>query len=80
MNDTPPSVAKIVADRHRAMSPSERCLAAASLYETARAIIESSLPDNLTVEERRLAVARRFYGGELPEAALQAFARAAASR
>jgi hypothetical protein len=47
---------------------------AASLYETARMIVDSSLSQDLTWEERRLAIARRFYGDELPEAALIAHA------
>jgi hypothetical protein len=45
-----------------------------SMFETARAIIESSLPLNLTRRERRLAFAKRLYAGELPDAALLAFA------
>ena len=40
----------------------------------ARLLVESSLPTNLTRGERRLAFARRLYDGELPEAALVAFA------
>ena len=40
----------------------------------ARAIVESSLPRNLSRRERRLAYAKRMYGDELPEAALVAFA------
>ena len=47
---------------------------ASSMFETARAIIESSLPANLTRRERRLAFAKRLYSGELPDAALRAFA------
>lgn len=45
-----------------------------SMFETARALIDSSLPANLSPRERRLAFARRLYGDELPEAALQAYA------
>lgn len=51
------------------MTPEQRLRVAASLYETARIIVDSSLPQDLTREERRLAVARRIYGSELPEAA-----------
>jgi hypothetical protein len=47
---------------------------ASSMFETARRIVESSLPANLSRKERRLAFARRLYAGELPEAALQAYA------
>ncbi len=74
MNDTDAAIAQIVAERYAAMTPAERCRAAASMFETARAIVESSLPKTLTLTERRLAVARRIYGTELPEAALLAHA------
>lgn len=75
MNDTSADVARRVAEHHRTLTPEERFAAASSLFETARRIVESSLPPGLTREERRLAVARRFYGDELPEAALLAHAR-----
>ena len=75
MNDTSASISELVADRYRAMTPADRWLAASSLFATARAIVESSLPSGLTVEERRLAIVRRLYGDELPEAALVAHAR-----
>jgi hypothetical protein len=75
LNDTSDTIAKLVADRHRAMTPTERCEAAASLYETARTIVLSSLPPELNEDERRLAVVRRLYGDELPESALLAHSR-----
>jgi hypothetical protein len=65
----------MVTDRYRSMSPTERCLAASSMYETARRIAESSLPTGLTLEQRRLAIVHRLYQHELPEAALAAHAR-----
>jgi hypothetical protein len=75
MNDTSATVSKIVDDHHLAMTPAERLLTASSLFETARRIVESSLPSNLTMEEQRFAVVRRFYGSELPDVALIAHAR-----
>jgi hypothetical protein len=75
MNDTCAAIAKVVVDRYRSMAPAERWLAASSLFETARKIVESSLPSGLTMEQRRLAVARRLYKNELPEVALIAHAR-----
>jgi hypothetical protein len=75
MNDTSAAVSKIVDDHHRSMTPAERWLAASSLFESARRIVESSLPSGLTMEERRLAVVRRLYGSELPDVALIAHAR-----
>jgi hypothetical protein len=74
MNDTSPKIAALVAERYRQMTPDERVRIASSMFDTARAIIESSLPPNLSRRERRLAYARRMYGNELPEAALIAFA------
>jgi hypothetical protein len=74
MNDTSDALAQLVADHHRDMTPESRLHVAASLYETARMIVDSSLPQDLTWGERRLAIARRFYGDELPEAALIAHA------
>lgn len=64
-----------LADRYRAMTPLERWAIASSMFDTAVAIVESSLPAGLTREQRRLEVARRLYGSELPEAALLAHAR-----
>lgn len=75
MNDTSAEIAKLVADRHRAMTPAERWLAASSMFQTARKIVEASLPNDLTLQQRRLAVVRRLYQNELPEAALIAHAR-----
>lgn len=74
MSDTSPSMAEKVAARHRDMTPEERWQAASFLFETARAIVDSSLPADLSPVERRLAWARRFYGSELSDAALTAFA------
>ena len=74
MNDTSPEMEKIVRERYCQMSPDQRMKIASSMFETARQIVESSLPSNLTRKERRLAWARRLYTGELPEKALLAFA------
>jgi hypothetical protein len=65
---------KMLTERYKLMTPDRRMKIASSMFETARAIIESSLPLNLTRRERRLAFAKRLYAGELPDAALQAFA------
>jgi hypothetical protein len=75
MSDTSAVTSKIVRDRYRSMTPAERWLAASSLFDTARKIVESSLPTGLTMEQRRLAVARRLYRNELPEEALIAHAK-----
>jgi hypothetical protein len=74
MNDTSPEMERIVAERYRQMSADERMRITSSMFETARKIVESSLPTGMSRKERRLAWARRFYEGELPEKALLAFA------
>jgi hypothetical protein len=79
MNDTSDAIAKVVLERYRSMTPAERWLAASSLFETARAIIQSSLPSSLTAEQRRFAVAQRLYNDELPEVALIAHAKYASA-
>ena len=75
MTDTSSTAARLVNERYAAMTPEERMRVVASMYETARAIVESSLPPRLTREQRRYATAKRFYGDELPEAALVAYAK-----
>src|SRR5271167_229550 len=75
MNDTSSEISRLVADRHRAMTPAERWLAASSMFQTACKLVEASLPNDLTLEQRRLAVVRRLYQNELPEVALIAHAR-----
>jgi hypothetical protein len=74
VNDTPPEFEAMVNERYRRMTSDERVRIAASMYDTACAIVLSSLPSGLSRRERRLAFARRFYEGELPEAALVAYA------
>ena len=74
MNDTSATVMAMVAAHHQRLTAEERWRVAASMFETARAIVESSLPETLSTQERRRAVARRLYGAELPEAAIAAHA------
>jgi len=70
--DTPEDFAARVATYHADLTPDERWRIASGMFDTARAIIVSSLSPELSPAERALAVVRRLYAGELPEAALQA--------
>lgn len=74
MRDTSPKMKAMIRERYRQMTPDERVEIAAGMFETARAIVISSLPKTLSRRDLRLAVARRLYGNELPEAALVAHA------
>jgi hypothetical protein len=75
MNDTNPKIEHMLRERYAAMTSTERILIACSMRAKALAIIESSLPAGLSREERRYQIAKRFYGDELPEAALRAHAQ-----
>jgi hypothetical protein len=75
MKDTSAEFDRIVRARYAAMSPLERMEIVGSLRRAAVAIIESSLPVGLSLEERRYAVAKRLYGDEVSEQALLAHAR-----
>ena len=46
------------------MTGEERVMIAASMYDTAREIVLSSLPPNLTEKEKRVQLFLRFYGHE----------------
>lgn len=74
MSDTASKIAALAAERHRRMSAEDRLKIASAMFDDARAIVAASLPQGLTRAERRLALARRFHGNELTEAALIAFA------
>ncbi|HQW09681.1 MAG TPA: hypothetical protein PK681_12580 [Steroidobacteraceae bacterium] len=77
MNDTSEEVAAMVAARHAAMSVEERVRAASSMYDAARGIVEASIPRSVQGVERRYQVLKRFYGDEVPDAALRACAASA---
>jgi len=74
MSDTNPKIEAMVRERYERMTPDERVKIAAGMFDTAKAIVLASLPPSLSRRERRLATAKRFYAGELPEAAFIAHA------
>ncbi len=61
MNDTTPEVSDYVHARYAAMSAEERFLIGIKMFDTARAIVEASLPTGLSETERRREICRRFY-------------------
>lgn len=66
MNDTDPEIAALVRERMMSLTGEERVLMAASMFESARQLILSSLPPELSEDERRRALCRRLYGIDLP--------------
>jgi len=62
MNDTGAEFRKRFAARLAALAPADRVRLCADMFETARALVEASLPANLDAAERRRRICRRFYG------------------
>jgi hypothetical protein len=66
MNDTSPEIAEMIRRRYLAISPAERLVIGARMFETARAMVVASLPRGLSLKETRRRICERFYG-ELAE-------------
>jgi len=64
MNDTAPEVQDKIDYIYKNKSGEEKLLIALSMFETAREIVISSLPNNLTERELRKALFLRFYGND----------------
>ena len=65
MNDTDPEIAGIVRRRLLERSGSERIMMGSSMFDTARAMIVASLPEDLTPLEIKEQLCRRLYGDEI---------------
>lgn len=73
MQDTTPEFRKLVQACFAGMTPIERVRACAEMFDTARALVEASLPPDLDPAERRFRICERFYG----ELAARAYPRPA---
>ena len=62
MDDTTPEFRHLVRERLLALGPIERVRMCADMFETARRLVEASLPEGLDPEERRYRICKRFYG------------------
>lgn len=62
MDDTTPEFRHLMRERFRALAPAERVAMCAAMFDTARALVEASLPADLDPRERRYRICRRFYG------------------
>ena len=68
MRDTSPEVERMVRERYREMTPAERFLIGARMFETARAMALASFPGGLSPQETRRRLCERFYGALAAEA------------
>jgi hypothetical protein len=64
MTDTPPEIERMVRDKLMARSGEERLAMGAQMFESARAMVNASLPPGLSETERRRELFRRIYGKE----------------
>jgi hypothetical protein len=62
MQDTPAEFSKLVEERYAQLAAEERVRICTEMFDTARALVEASLPDDLGRELRRYQVCERFYG------------------
>ena len=62
MQDTNPEFRVLVAERFAAMSADERVRVCTEMFDTARALVEASLPKDLSPAELRFRICERFYG------------------
>lgn len=61
MKDTAPDVTEYVTSRYAAMSPESRFLVGIRMFDTARELVEASIPAAVTGIDRRRAICRRLY-------------------
>jgi hypothetical protein len=67
MNDTEPIIAKILKEKYNLLTPGERLKKCFGMYETAKALVLSSISDSLKADERRKIFFKRMHGYSLPE-------------
>ncbi|MEJ2104697.1 MAG: hypothetical protein P8X47_08995 [Ignavibacteriaceae bacterium] len=67
MLDTLPIIENKINEIYMYKSSEEKLLIALKMFETARDIVISSLPKNLSAEELRKELFLRFYGNEFDE-------------
>jgi hypothetical protein len=65
VTDTPPEIERVVRNKIMARSGEERFIMDAEMFESAREMIEASLPKNLSETKRRCLLFKRIYGKEL---------------
>jgi hypothetical protein len=69
MSDTSPEIAELVRARYAAMSPAERLVIGARMFDSARALVLASFPRDISTAEMRRRLCERLYG----ELALEAW-------
>jgi hypothetical protein len=71
MTDTSPEFAQFYFDKIMSLSPKERLRMGSSLYDTAREIVLSSLPENMSETEKKVQLFLRFYENDFTKEQLE---------
>ena len=66
MNDTAPSIERMVRERLMALSGAQRLRMGAEMFDAARRMVLASLPAGLSEQERKRRLFERVYGEPLP--------------
>jgi hypothetical protein len=67
MRDTTPEFKEFVDEQYRRLTPGERVRLCTEMFDAARVLVESSLPRELSGDERKRRITERFYGSELAD-------------
>ena len=62
MRDTTPEVRQLLNERYRALRPEDRVRMCTEMFDSARLLVEASLPRGLDARTRRKLICERFYG------------------
>jgi hypothetical protein len=74
ITDTSPEMEEIFRMKMMKLSGERRFMMGVSMYDTARMLVEASLPKDITLAEKRRQILTRFYGVELSEDVISAVA------
>lgn len=75
ITDTTPEMEEIFRMKMMKLSGERRFMMGVSMYDTARMLVEASLPKDITLAEKRRQILTRFYGDELSDEVIAAVAR-----
>lgn len=64
MRDTTPEFQQFVDQQYRQCTPGERLRLCTEMFDAARSLVESTLPQGLSEHERKRRITERFYGTE----------------
>ena len=65
VTDTPPEIERMVREKIMALSGEMRFIMGAQMFDSAREMVEASLPRDLSEPERRRLLFKRIYGEEI---------------